>query len=116
MMGKGWIYVTMTSFFELVWIYGFNVATVWWHWIPIVMFILIDFHFLTKACEALPTGTVYAVFAAIGTLGTALMDILLFGQTISIEKVMFMVILIIGVIGLKLADNAEEKRLQKGLE
>ncbi|HLR72865.1 MAG TPA: QacE family quaternary ammonium compound efflux SMR transporter, partial [Pseudogracilibacillus sp.] len=32
-MSKGWIYVGLTSFFELVWILGFNIASVWWHWI-----------------------------------------------------------------------------------
>lgn len=115
-MNKGWMYVALTSFFELVWIYGFNVASVWWHWIPILIFIVIDFHFLIKACELLPTGTVYAVFAAVGTLGTALMDILLFGQSISAGKIIFMIILIAGVIGLKMADSAEEKRAWRGLE
>lgn len=107
-MSRGWMYVALTSLFELVWIYGFNVASVWWHWVPIVIFIFIDFYFLTKACELLPTGTVYAIFAAVGTLGTALMDILLFGQSISIGKIIFIFILVIGVISLKLADDAEE--------
>ena len=109
-MNKSWIYVALTSFFELVWIFGFNVASEWWHWIPIVFFIFVDFHFLAKACENLPTGTVYAVFAAIGTVGTALMDVLLFGETLGGGKMFFIAILLIGVIGLKIADDAEEKK------
>src|SRR5699024_9766004 len=100
-MNKGWIYVALTSFFELVWIYLFNVASVWWHWIFIVIFIFIDFHFLTKACELLPTGTVYAIFAAAGTLGTALMDTFIFGETLTFGKIIFISILILGVIGLQ---------------
>jgi len=75
MRNKGWLYVALTSFFELVWIYLFNVASAWWHWIFILFFIVIDFHFLTIACQRIPTGSVYAIFAAVGTLGTALMDI-----------------------------------------
>lgn len=44
-MNKGWLFVGLTSFFELIWILGFNIATVWWHWIFIIGFIVIDFYF-----------------------------------------------------------------------
>lgn len=115
-MEKKWIYVALTSFFELVWIYGFNVASSWWHWIFIVIFIVIDFHYLTKACEELPTGTVYAIFAGVGTVGTALMDVFFFGGSLGVGKVFFILILVVGVIGLNLADKMEEEKLQKGLE
>lgn len=114
MKNKAWIYVALTSFFELVWIFGFNVASAWWHWIIIVFFIFVDFTFLTKACEDLPTGTVYAVFAGVGTLGTALMDVFLFDSHLGIGKIFFIAILIAGVIGLKLADDKEEKHTEKG--
>ncbi|MFP7334258.1 SMR family transporter [Shouchella clausii] len=115
-MKNGWFYVGLTCLFELFWVFGFNVATVWWHWAIIVAIILIDFHFLSRACETLPTGTVYAVFAAIGTVGTALMDIFIFGGAFSIAKGLFMALLVIGVVLLKLADNHtdETKSNQKG--
>jgi len=111
-VSKGWIYVGLTSFFELVWILGFNIASVWWHWIFIIGFIFIDFYFLTKACEQLPTGTVYAVFAGVGTLGTTLMDVLIFNETINGGKIFFIIILILGVVGLKMADSIEEQKIQ----
>lgn len=115
-MNKGWLYVALTSFFELVWIYLFNVASVWWHWIFIIFFIVIDFHFLTKACQRIPTGTVYAIFAAVGTLGTALMDVLLFDEQLTFGKIIFMTILVIGVIGLNLAETVEEKKAMRGVK
>ncbi|MEI3607241.1 SMR family transporter [Pseudogracilibacillus sp. SE30717A] len=115
-MRKAWVYVALTSFFELVWIFGFNVVNAWWQWIFIIIFILIDFHFLAKACELLPTGTVYAIFAGIGTLGTTLMDIFLFNETINLGKIIFIIILIAGVVGLNIADSADEKKALKGLK
>lgn len=114
-MSKAWLYVAATSFFELVWIFGFNVASRWWHWIFIVLFIIIDFRYLRKACELLPTGTVYAVFAAVGTVGTALMDTFFFGEPLTIGKIFFISILVLGVIGLKVADGIEEKKVRKGI-
>lgn len=94
----------------------FNVASIWWYWIFIIMFILIDFHFLTKACQHLPTGTVYAVFTAVCTLRTALMDIFLFDEQLTLTKVIFIVILVIGVIGLNLAETIEEKKRLRGVK
>jgi len=114
-VNKSWIYVALTSFFELVWIYGFNVATAWWHWIFVVAFILFDLHFLTKACENLPTGTVYAVFAGVGTVGIALMDVFFFGESLSAGKILFIFIIVLGVIGLNLADKVEKEKVTKGL-
>lgn len=107
MAGKGWLFVALTCVFELVWVYGFNVASAWWHWIPIIAVILVDFQWLARACETLPTGTVYAVFAAVGTVGAALMDIFLFGGSFSVAKGAFMALLVAGVIALKLADGRE---------
>lgn len=114
-MNRSWIYVGLTSFFELIWILGFNIASTWWHWLFIVMFILIDFYFLTKACESLPTGTVYAIFAGIGTVGTSLMDVFLFNGQLNLGKILFITILVIGVLGLKLSDDNEENNTSKGV-
>ncbi|MCL7714309.1 DMT family transporter [Stenotrophomonas mori] len=105
MAGKGWMYVALTCAFELVWVYGFNVASAGWHWALIVAVIMVDFQWLARACRTLPTGTVYAVFAAVGTLGAALMDILLFDGHFSMAKGIFMAVLVVGVVALKLADG-----------
>lgn len=107
-MNRAWMYVFLTSLFELFWIYGFNVASTWWHWVIIVPLIIIDFIFLSKATETLPTGTVYAIFAAAGTVGTALMDIFIFGGQFSVSKGFFITVIVIGVIALNVADSKVE--------
>ncbi|MBG9733451.1 multidrug efflux SMR transporter [Paenibacillus alvei] len=114
-MNRSWMYVILTCLFELLWVFGFNVASSWWHWAIILGIITVDFHFLAKACEKLPTGTVYAIFAGAGTVGTALMDVLFFGGSLSVGKIVFMIMLIAGVIGLKLADQAGSDQKQKGV-
>ncbi len=101
------MYVVLTSLAELVWIFGFNTATEWWQWVFIVAFILLDLHFLAKACEYLPTGTVYAIFAGAGTVGTFLMDLFLFDEQISFGKIFFIFLIVSGVVGLKLADDKQ---------
>lgn len=109
-MKKAWIYVGLTSLFELIWIYGFNIADQWWHWGIIVICFFFDLHFLAEACAGLPTGTVYAVFAGVGTIGTGLMDVFLFDESLSGAKIGFIIVIIAGVIGLNLADRAAEMK------
>lgn len=113
-MKKAWIYVAITCLLELVWVFGFNFAATWWQWGLVAVVIVLDLQFFSKACEALPTGTVYAIFASAGTVGTALMDAYLFQGTLNILKVFFIMLLILGVTGLKLADTADEKRNKGG--
>ncbi|WP_431027768.1 DMT family transporter [Lysinibacillus sp. LZ02] len=112
-MNKSWMYVVLTSLCELLWIFGFNVASTWWHWAIIIPIIAVDFWFLSKACEGLPTGTVYAIFAAAGTVGTALMDIFIFNESFTAMKIVFICVIVIGVMMLNIADTISERKLQK---
>lgn len=109
-MNKAWIYVVLTCLFELIWVYGFNTADTWWKWGIVIGIIVIDFHYLPKACAGLPTGTVYAIFSGVGTVGTVLMDIFLFGGSFNPSMILFVSLIIIGVIGLNLADNKSEEK------
>ena len=106
-ISRGWTYVVLTCIFELLWIYGFNAAESWPHFILIALIIVADFYFLEKACETIQTGTVYAIFSAVGTVCTALMDTLIFNVEFTIAKGFFTALLIAGVISLKLAENEE---------
>ena len=91
------MYVILTCLFELLWIYGFSAAENCFHFLLIAIIILTDFYFLEKACETIQTGTVYAVFSAVGTICTALMDTLLFQVEFSMAKGLFIALLILGV-------------------
>jgi paired small multidrug resistance pump len=106
-ISRGWTYVVLTCIFELLWIYGFNAAESWPYFILIALIIVADFYFLEKACETIQTGTVYAIFSAVGTVCTALMDTLIFNVEFTIAKGFFIALLIAGVISLKLAENEE---------
>lgn len=106
-ISRGWTYVVLTCIFELLWIYGFNAAESWPHFILIALIIVADFYFLEKACETIQTGTVYAIFSAVGTVCTALMDTLIFNVEFTIAKGFFIALLIAGVISQKLAENEE---------
>ncbi|MFV0482396.1 MAG: DMT family transporter [Campylobacteraceae bacterium] len=112
-MNKGWFFTALTCMVELLWVYGFNVAVSWWHFAIVIALLVVDFYFVSKACEYLQTGTVYATFAGVGAAGATLMDMFLFDIDISNLKIFFIALIALGVIGLNLVDNREAKRARR---
>ena len=60
---------------------------------------------MISASKQLPVGTVYAVFVGIGAAGTVIADMLFFGEPFTIMKVVLLLLLLVGIIGLKLSTN-----------
>lgn len=62
------------------------------------------------AGQKLPAGTVYAIFVGLGTAGTVISEILFFEEPFRWEKILLIVLLLTGVMGLKLVtDNKAEE-------
>lgn len=60
---------------------------------------------LAKATETLPIGTAYAVWVGIGTVGAALLGILLFKEPATLGRLFFIGLLITSLVGLKLTSG-----------
>jgi len=61
---------------------------------------------LGVALQTLPLGTAYAVWTGIGTVGTALLGILLFGEPATVLRLLCIALILAGIVGLKLAPTA----------
>lgn len=55
--------------------------------------------------KAIPVGTAYAVWGAIGALGTVIAGILLFNEPVTFWRMLFLSTLVISVIGLQMVSN-----------
>ncbi|WP_225229845.1 DMT family transporter [Sporosarcina quadrami] len=108
-MNINWIKVVIAAFFEVFWVIGLKHADSFWAWTGTVIAIIISFYLMIMAGKKLPVGTVYAVFVGLGTAGTFLSDIAFFGEPIKLVKVLLILLLLAGVIGLKLVTNDKEK-------
>jgi quaternary ammonium compound-resistance protein SugE len=60
---------------------------------------------LGLAVRTLPIGTAYAVWTGIGTVGTVLLGMALFGEPASPLRLAFIAMIIAGIIGLKLVTD-----------
>ncbi|EJL6524569.1 multidrug efflux SMR transporter [Vibrio cholerae] len=65
--------------------------------------LVISFVLLGIALRTLPLGVAYGIWVGIGAVGTAVMGILLFGEAMSLFKLMSLALIVIGIAGLKLA-------------
>ncbi|MFU0791891.1 DMT family transporter [Virgibacillus proomii] len=109
-MNKDWMKVFIAAFFEVFWVIGLKHADSFWEWIGTVIAIIISFYLMIMAGKKLPVGTVYAVFVGLGTAGTVFSDIVIFGEPFKVAKIILILILLAGVVGLKLVteDNVKE--------
>ncbi|EGR4142900.1 multidrug efflux SMR transporter [Vibrio cholerae] len=64
--------------------------------------LVISFVLLGIALRTLPLGVAYGIWVGIGAVGTAVMGILLFGEAVSLFKLMSLALIVIGIAGLKL--------------
>ena len=76
-----------------------------WIWIPpMLAFYLIALLCLALALRSIEVGIAYAVWAGVGTLLIALIGVLFFKESVSVIKVVSIALVIVGVVGLNLAD------------
>lgn len=100
-----WLYVLFAAIVEVFWVIGLRYSDTVWEWLGTIIIIVFSFYFVIKACEKLPSGTVYAVFTGSGAAAIVLVDFFIFDAEFSIQKVIFIGLIIIGVIGIKITTD-----------
>lgn len=80
------------------------------------MGILFSFVCMVLALKSkLEIGVVYSVFVGIGTMGIALAEIVVFNEPFSLLKITLILLLLMGVVGLKLSTSKEESANEQAL-
>lgn len=103
---RAWTYVLLGGLLEIVWASGFKYESI--PSIVVLISLLTSFDLIIKATKALPVGTVYAVFAGMGTLGTTIMEMVMSGGTVSMLRIIFILMLLACIVGLKLSSKGSE--------
>ncbi|KKI91054.1 multidrug resistance protein SMR [Bacillus sp. SA1-12] len=108
-MNTNWTKVFVAALFEVFWVIGLKHADDFWTWAGTVISIMISFYLMIMAGQKLPVGTVYAVFVGLGTAGTVISEIIFFEEPFKISKILLILLLLTGVIGLKLVTKDSVK-------
>lgn len=113
-MNSGWFKVLLAAFFEVLWVIGLNLPTSFWTLAGTLLCYLTSFYFLVAASDNLPVGTVYAVFVGLGTAGAVLAEYLLFQEELGLAKILLILLLLVGIIGLKMVTEDSPEETQEG--
>lgn len=71
-----------------------------------VVALLLSMFLLSQALKSLPVGTAYAVWTGIGAAGTAVLGMLLLGESRDALKLVSLVMIVAGIIGLRLTSSS----------
>lgn len=78
-----------------------------WATILFFVFAALSFWLLTRAMKTIPLGTAYAVWTAIGAVGTAVVGIVAFGDPVTFWRIFFLAAIVAIVVGLKMVSKPE---------
>lgn len=108
-MNKSWLYVFLAGIIEILWVIGVKYSDNLFEWAGTILLICISFYILMQATKNIPVATTYAAFTGIGTAGTTIVGILAFGEDFSWLKILLLILLLIGILGLKLVTHEKEE-------
>lgn len=104
-----WTYLVIAGLFEVVWAISMKYTEGFTKLGPTLISIvlaIISVTLLNKAIVTLPVGTAYAVWVAIGTVGAAILGMVLFRESAQWPRLVCIALIAAGAIGLKLLDKS----------
>ncbi len=108
-----WGLVFFGGIIECFWASGLKYADNLFFYTLTGIGIFISFFAMIVAVKVLEVGIAYSVFVGIGTAGITIAEILIFGEEFSLFKVLFILLLLIGVVGLKLSSKEAQSQEEK---
>jgi quaternary ammonium compound-resistance protein SugE len=101
-----WVVLFVAGLFEVGWAVGLKYSDGFSRMWPVagtVVALIASMALLGLAVRTLPLGTAYAVWTGIGTVGTAVLGIILFREPASAMRLVCIALIVIGILGLKFA-------------
>jgi quaternary ammonium compound-resistance protein SugE len=104
-----WIILVFAGLFEVGWAIGLKYTegfTRLWPTVWTVLAMILSLWLLGIAMKSLPVGTAYSVWVGVGAAGTVILGIVLLGEPANPARLISVVLIVAGIIGLKLATPA----------
>ncbi|MFA5452554.1 MAG: multidrug efflux SMR transporter [Candidatus Methanomethylophilaceae archaeon] len=109
-----WLYIFIAGIFEVVWAVAMGQSDAFTNILYdaiIVIGLAISMVLLSKAIDGgLPVGVAYAVWTGIGAVGTMVISVLIGVETITILRILFIVMIIAGIVGLQISSKTEKSK------
>lgn len=101
-----WLILVIAGLLEVVWAVGLKYTHGFTRLAPSVMTVsamIVSIMMLSWAMKTLPVGTAYAIWTGIGAVGASITGIILLGESASPARIISLVLIVAGIVGLKLS-------------
>jgi quaternary ammonium compound-resistance protein SugE len=108
-----WLILIVAGLLESAWAVGLKYTEGFTRPVPSVLTIVAiaaSMYLLALAAARLPIGTAYPVWVGIGAVGAAVLGIVLLGESANPLRLFFLLLLVVSIVGLKLATPEEEAK------
>ncbi len=103
-----WIMLLIAGMTEVTWAVAMKASEGFTKTVPGIITVvgyILSAVFLSTALKELPLGTAYAMWTGFGIVGTAVLGVLLFHESMSVTQVICVLLIITGITGLKLTGS-----------
>ena len=103
--GFAWLILFIAGLCEVAWAVGLKYTDGFSRLGPslaTVVAMIVSVVLLGWSLKVLPLGTAYAVWTGIGAVGTAVLGMILFGESREVARLLCIVLIVAGIAGLKL--------------
>lgn len=107
-----WVFLIIAGLLEVAWAIGLKYSAGFtrpWPSLVTVVLMLGSFYCLSQAIKTIPLGTGYAIWVGIGAIGTATVGMAMFREPVTVVRLLCLLLIIVGVVGLKLSATPELK-------
>lgn len=101
-----WLILLLAGLLEVCWAVGLKYTEGFTRPIPSIATVaamVASLYLLGLAMRSLPVGAAYAVWVGIGIVGAVILGAILFQEPLSLPKVVSILLIVAGIIGLRLA-------------
>ncbi|MFA6804606.1 MAG: multidrug efflux SMR transporter [Candidatus Methanomethylophilaceae archaeon] len=115
-----WTYIAIGGLFETGWAITLKMSNGFTDWIwliPTAVLLVISTLLLNKGLVAsLPAGSAYSVWVGIGAIGSLIAGLILFNDSLTVSKMICVVLIIAGVIGIEHEHGKHNEKIAKDID
>jgi quaternary ammonium compound-resistance protein SugE len=107
-----WFVLFLAGLLEIGWAVGLKYTAGFTRPLPTVLTVVsmvTSLGLLGLSLKTLPLGTAYAIWTGVGTLGTAVLGIVLLGEEANVARLACIGLIVAGIVGLKLASSHKRR-------